>query len=99
MEARPPRTTDPDAPRAEIGIAPVRPSGPVAAVLLATGIGSLVLAILVIIAEASLSFADSLAYSDRVGPLAGKTIWAVVAFVVSWVGLHAVLRRRDVNLR
>jgi hypothetical protein len=76
-----------------------RPNGPVAAVLLATGIGSLVLAILVVWAEASESFADSLAYSDRVGPLSGKTIWAVVAFVVSWAGLHAVLRRRDVNLR
>jgi hypothetical protein len=75
-----------------------RPNGPVAAVLLATGIGSLVLAVLVVWAEASESFADSLGYSDRVGPLSGKTIWAVVAFVVSWAGLHAVLRRRDVNL-
>ena len=76
-----------------------RPNGPVAAVLLATGIGSLVLAILVVWAEASESFADSLRYSDDVGPLSGKTIWAVVAFVVSWAGLHAVLRRRDVDLR
>jgi len=76
-----------------------RPNGPVAAVLLATGIGSLVLAILVVWAEASESFKDSLAYSDRVGPLSGKTIWAVVAFIVSWAGLHAVLRRREVNLR
>ena len=76
-----------------------RPDGPVAAVLLATGIGSLVLAVLVVWAEASESFADSLAYSDRVGPLAGKTIWAVAAFVISWAGLHAALRRRDINLR
>jgi hypothetical protein len=75
-----------------------RPNGPVAAVLLATGIGSLVLAILTVWAEASESFKDSLAYSDDVGPLSGKTIWAVVAFVVSWAGLHAVLRRHDVNL-
>ena len=51
-----------------------RPNGPVAAVLLATGIGSLLLAILVVWAEASESFKDSLAYSDRVGPLSGKTI-------------------------
>ena len=76
-----------------------RPNGPVAAVLLATGIGSLVLAILVVWAEASESFADSMAYSDDVGPLSGKTIWAVVAFLVTWAGLHAALRRRDVNLR
>ena len=77
----------------------VRPNGPIAAVLLATGIGALVLAVLVVLAEASESFKDSLAYSDRVGPLAGKTIWAVVAFFVSWAGLHAVMHRREVNLR
>jgi hypothetical protein len=75
-----------------------RPNGPVAAMLLATGIGSLVLAILVIVAEASRSFADSLAYSDRVRPLAGKTIWAVVAFLGSWAGLTALLRKREVDL-
>ena len=99
MEARPPRTTGAEAPREEIGIAPVRPNGPVAAAVLAAGIGSLVLAILVVIAEASVSFADSLAYSDRVGPLAGKTIWAVVAFLGSWLGLGIALRNREVDLR
>ena len=92
--ARPAATPAETTPRASRD----RPNGPVAAVLLATGIGSLVLAVLVVWAEASQSFADSLRYSDRVGPLSGKTIWAVVAFVVSWAGLHAVLRRRDVNL-
>src|SRR5215216_7173261 len=99
MEASPPRTTGPEAPRAEVGIAPVRPNGPVAAVTLAAGIGSLVLAILVIISEASVSFADSLAYSERVGPLAGKTIWAVVAYLGSWLVLGFALRYQEVNLR
>jgi hypothetical protein len=92
-----PAATPPDTARATT--ARERPDGPVAAVLLATGIGSLVLAILVVWAEASESFKDSLAYSDDVGPLSGKTIWAVVAFVISWAGLHAALRRRDINLR
>lgn len=95
---RPAATSADTAPTTAAREALDRPNGPVAAVLLATGIGSLVLAILVVWAEASESFADSLAYSDRVGPLSGKTIWAVVAFLVSWAGLHAVLRRRDVNL-
>ena len=67
--------------------------------MLAAGIGSLVLAILVIISEANLSFADSLAYSDRVGPLAGKTIWAVAAYLGSWLVLGIALRNREVNLR
>jgi hypothetical protein len=76
-----------------------RPSGPIAAVMLAVGIGSLVLAVLVIAAEASESFAQSLAYSDRVGPLSGKTIWSVVAFLVSWAVLAATIGRRNVDLR
>jgi hypothetical protein len=75
-----------------------RPDGPVAAVLIAAGIGALVLAILTVWAEASVGFKDSLAYSDRVGPLSGKTIWATVAFLVSWVGLTLALRRRRVDL-
>jgi hypothetical protein len=76
-----------------------RPEGPVAAALLATGVGSLVLAILVVIAEANESFATSLAYSDRVGPLSGKTIWAVVAYAGSWAILAVALRGRRMNLR
>jgi hypothetical protein len=100
MEAQTPGATGAQAPPAgPVGAASVRPSGPVAAVLLATGIGTLVLAILVIISEASVSFADSLAYSERVGPLAGKTIWAVVAFLGSWLVLGIALRGREVDLR
>lgn len=76
-----------------------KPTGPIAAVMIAAGIGALVLGILVILAESSESFADSLAYSDRVGPLSGKTIWAVVAFLGSWGALTAVLRRREIPLR
>ena len=73
-------------------------NGPVAAVLLATGIGALVLAVLTVWAEASVKFKDSLAYDLEVGPLSGKTIWATVAFLASWGALSLGLRRRDVNL-
>jgi hypothetical protein len=76
----------------------LRPSGPVAGVLLASGIGAVVLGGLTIAAEASESFANSLAYDLEVGPLSGKTIWATAAFLVSWAALAAVLRKRDVNL-
>jgi hypothetical protein len=75
-----------------------KPAGPVAAVLLAAGIGALVLAILTVWAEASVGFKDSLAYSDRVGPLSGKTIWATGAFFVSWGALTVGLRGRRVDL-
>ena len=79
--------------------APEKPAGPVAAVLIAAGIGALVLAILTVWAEASVGFKDSLAYSDRVGPLAGKTIWAAVAFFVTWGVLTLAFRGRRVDLR
>lgn len=76
----------------------MRPNGPVAAVLLATGIGALVLAVLIVVAEANESFKDSLAYDVEVGPLSGKTIWATVAFLGSWAGLTIGLRTRDVDM-
>jgi hypothetical protein len=76
-----------------------RPTGPVAAVLLATGIGSLVFAIIVVLAESSESFAESLAYDQEVGPLSGKTIWGVVAFLGSWLILGVALRNRSPALR
>ena len=76
----------------------LKPSGPVAAVLLASGIGGVVLAGLTIAAESSESFANSLAYDLEVGPLSGKTIWAAAAFLVSWGALTAALRKRDMNL-
>jgi hypothetical protein len=75
-----------------------KPEGPIAAVLIAAGIGALVLGILTVWAEASVGFKESLAYNDRVGPLSGKTIWAAVAFVGSWVVLTLALRRRRVDL-
>jgi hypothetical protein len=75
-----------------------KPDGPVAAVLLAAGIGALVLAVLTVVAESSESFAESLAYDLEVGPLSGKTIWATVAFLASWGALTAALRNRQVGL-
>jgi hypothetical protein len=57
-----------------------------------------VLAILVILAEASTRFSDSLVYTTRVGPLSGEVIWAVVAFFGSWAILTLLLRGRQVSL-
>jgi hypothetical protein len=76
-----------------------RPFGPVAAVFLAAGIGSLVLGILTTLAEANGSIKSALQWSASVGPLSGKTIIATIAFLVSWAILAAVLRGRDVNYR
>ena len=76
-----------------------RPTGPVAAALLATGVGAFTLGLLTTLAEASTAIHDFLAFTDKVGPLAGKTILAVIAYFVSWAGLHALWRTQNPVLR
>jgi drug/metabolite transporter (DMT)-like permease len=76
-----------------------RPTGPVAAALLAVGIGSVVLGFLTTLNEASTEVHDFLEFDEDVGPLSGKTIIAVIAYLASWAILHAVLRRKDPALR
>lgn len=74
-----------------------KPFGPVAAMFLSVGIGGLVLGILTTLAEASATIKDKLELSARVGPLSGKTIFSVVAWLVAWAILHPILKDKDVN--
>jgi hypothetical protein len=76
-----------------------RPDGPLAAVLLAAGIGSFALGLLTTLAEASTGFRDRLILNTGVGPLSGKTVWATVIFLIAWAVLYAQLRHRDGLLR
>jgi hypothetical protein len=76
-----------------------RPDGPLAAVLLAAGIGSFALGLFTALAEASQGFRERLILDAAVGPLSGKTVWATAVFVVAWVALHFALRQRDGILR
>jgi hypothetical protein len=73
----------------------VRPSGPAAAVILAAGIGALLLGILTTLAEASTGTADFLQFYDRVGPLSGKTIISAAVFFGAWAALTAVWRKSN----
>jgi hypothetical protein len=75
------------------------PDGPLAAALLAAGIGALALGLLTTMAEASEAFRGRLNLNAGVGPLSGKTIWATVIFVVAWIVLYALMRHRDGVLR
>ena len=70
-------------------------NGQFLAVVLAAGVGSLVLGILTILAEGSTRIHDGLELVARVGPLSGKVSWALVAFGVSWVALALAFRRRE----
>jgi len=76
-----------------------KPNGPAVAATLAAGIGTLVLGILTTLSEASEGVADFLNWSDRVGPLSGKTSLAVIAFLLSWGCIHMALREREVEWR
>jgi hypothetical protein len=78
-------------------VAGTRPNGPAVAVMLAAGIGALVLGILTTVSEASEGLHDFLEWSDRVGPLSGKTSIAAIAFFASWGGLHLGLRDREID--
>ncbi|MEX0991256.1 MAG: hypothetical protein WD004_03175 [Actinomycetota bacterium] len=72
-----------------------KPFGPVAAVFIAAGIGSLVLGILTMAAEASASIKSMLEWSKAVGPLMGKTLVSSAAFFISWGVLHAAWKSKD----
>ena len=76
-----------------------RPTGPVAAAVLATGIGAFVLGLLTTLSEASTGVHDFLEFDEGVGPLSGKTIIAVIAYFASWALLHGLWRRQDPALR
>jgi hypothetical protein len=76
---------------------PREPNGGVVAALLAASIGCAVFGAMVVGAAASQDLAALLTVSEPVGPLSGKGLTAVAAWLASWVALHAVLRRRDVS--
>lgn len=76
-----------------------KPNGPALAALLAAGIGSASLGILTTLAEASTTIKDALVLSKPVGPLSGKTIYAVVAWLVAWVVLAFLWRGKQLEPR
>ena len=85
----------------ELGLAPIT-DGPAAAMLLSAGIGALVLGIMIVLAEVSPAANTWLGSFDPklgVGPLAGKVLWAVVAYAVSLAALWGLWRNKDVNLK
>lgn len=83
----------------EVPIPAHKPDGPLAAVLIGSGIGTFVLGLLVTLAAWKTGVKDALQLDDGVGPLSGKTIYASLAFLVSWVVLTPLLAKRDGLLR
>jgi len=73
------------------------PNGPAAAAVLAAGIGSLVLGVVVTLAEANAKILQALNLYNPVGPLGGKSSVAIVAWLVAWAVLHAAWKERGVD--
>lgn len=71
-----------------------KPEGPIAAAMLAAGLGAVALGFLTVLAEASSRAKDWLQFNDRVGPLSGKTLIALLAWLASWLVLHLIYRNR-----
>lgn len=78
---------------------PDKPEGPIAAAIIAAGIGAVVLGLMTTLAAASGTIADWLDLNSDVGPLSGKTILAVVAWLAAWAILHVTLRDRPYETR
>src|SRR3990170_73358 len=76
-----------------------RIDGLAAATLLAAGFGALVLGFLTTINEASTGVHDFLQFTDEVGPLAGKTILAVIAYFGCLLVFALVWRGRQLALK
>jgi hypothetical protein len=75
------------------------PNGPAAAAFLASGVGSAVLGLAIVLVEASPHhFKKWLSFYDPVGPLSGKTILAVAAFALTWIIAGLMFKGRNVRL-
>jgi len=71
--------------------------GAAAAAVVASGIGALSMGLLTTGAELSTGLKTALTLNAGVGPLSGKTIFATVAYIVSWIILHTLWKDKDVD--
>jgi len=78
---------------------PDKPEGPIAAAIIAGGIGAAALGLFTTLAEASTDLKDWLDFKSDVGPLSGKTIMAVVVWLVAWAVLHVMYRGKPYETR
>jgi hypothetical protein len=92
-------TNHTDASAPELGDTTDKPEGPIAAAILAAGIGSFALGLFTTLAEASEGFKEFLNFYDPVGPLSGKTIGAVAVWLLAWAVLHLAYRNQAVESR
>ncbi len=76
-----------------------KPNGPVAAALIAGGIGSAVLGVVTFVnlVDPTSAFSQWLVWDAPVGSLAGKSGLAIIAFLLAWAVLGLIWRRRELR--
>ena len=78
---------------------PDKPEGPIAAAILAGGVGALAMGVVTTLSEASTGFSKALNWNAAVGPLSGKTIVTVLVWLAAWAVLHLVYRGKPYETR
>jgi hypothetical protein len=79
-----------------------KPDGPGAAAMIAAGVGIFTLGLLTTLAVISGSVKTFLLWwewGQGVGPLAGKSTLAVLAWLISWLILDLLWRKKDVEMK
>ena len=74
-----------------------KPNGPVAAALLAGGIGSATLGLITLFSELNEGLGAALNWYNPVGPLAGNSLLSIAVFFLSWALFHFLWRDQEVN--
>lgn len=72
--------------------------GSIGAALLAAGIGCMTLGIVTTLSEAVKAVADRLNLYNPVGPLSGKSLAAIVVWLVAWACLARNIRGKQINI-
>ncbi len=70
-------------------------SGPAAAALLAAGIGCFTIGLFTTLAELSAPIKSGLNWYNPAGPLTGKTMLGVVAWLISWIILGLIWKGKS----
>jgi hypothetical protein len=71
--------------------------GVASAAFVSSGIGCLVIGLMVTAAEMSAGFSNALNWYNPAGPLTGKTGVGVIVWLVSWVILHTMWKDKEVE--
>jgi hypothetical protein len=74
----------------------IKPNGVAAAAMLAAGISSFVLGLMIVTTEAIPAWKNAVNFVPAVGPLSGKTDVMVAAYVIALVGLTIAWRNKTV---